>query len=56
MYNGQLYIKTENFFRPLTVHIFDAQTGEKCGILKYLIKIVEKEVTKTASKPVTEKE
>lgn len=47
MYNGQIYIKTENFFRPLTVHIFNKE-GSKCGIFKYMIKVVEKQVVKTA--------
>lgn len=51
MYNGQIYIKTENFFRPLTIHVFNSE-GAKCGILKYLIKVVEKEVAKTAKKEV----
>lgn len=48
LYKGQVYIKTENFFRPLTLHIFNASTGEKCGILKYIIKVIEREVVQTA--------
>lgn len=47
MYNGQIYVKTENFFRPLTIHVYNSE-GIKCGILKYLIKVVEREVKKTA--------
>lgn len=49
MYNGQVYIKTENFFRPLNIHVFNSDGG-KCGIMKYLIKVIEKQVARTAKK------
>ena len=43
MYNGLIYIKPDRFFFVNSAHVLN-QEGEQCGLLKFMVKIVEKEI------------
>ena len=55
MYHGIVYLKPDQFFFENTAHCLD-QEGEQCGILKFMVRVIEREYIIDHGKELVDKE